>query len=68
MNAPHPGRGPAGRPARPATDTAPPRPGVVPTGAEPWSLVRIRQPREARASFQVADGRMTAAALAGSGW
>ncbi|TQJ57118.1 hypothetical protein FBY34_4962 [Streptomyces sp. SLBN-115] len=30
--------------------------------------VAVRQLRDARASFQVADGRMNAAAFAGSGW
>lgn len=49
-----------------------PRPGrAMPVGARSGREAargRVRQPSEARASFQVADGRMTAAALAGSGW
>ncbi|CAL9649484.1 hypothetical protein SUDANB176_06574 [Streptomyces sp. enrichment culture] len=46
------------------------RPGRrVPAGAEPAGPVgRLRQLRDASASFHVADGRMTSAALAGSGW
>lgn len=46
--------------------------GQVPAGAEPGSgRARPgpgRQLRDASASFQVADGRMISAALAGSGW
>ncbi|KPI27525.1 hypothetical protein OV320_5573 [Actinobacteria bacterium OV320] len=40
--------------------------GRDPAGAEVG--VAVRQLRDARASFQVADGRMNAAAFAGSGW
>jgi hypothetical protein len=51
--------------------------GGLPVGAEGRGTLALRtsgpechpgQLREARASFQVADGRMTSAALAGSGW
>lgn len=66
----HRSRG-AGRPARPvsrhAARTAPPRPGTRPAGAEHQGG-RSRQLRDASASFHVVDGRITAAALAGSGW
>ncbi len=40
--------------------------GRDPAGAEVG--VAVRQLSDARASFQVADGRMNAAAFAGSGW
>jgi hypothetical protein len=44
--------------------------GQVPTGAESRGACGRpgRQLRDASASFHVAEGRMTAAALAGSGW
>lgn len=49
--------------------TAPPRPGAVPAGAETAGRRGPeRQLRDARASFHVVDGRMAAAAFAGSGW
>lgn len=60
--------------AAPARDMEPPRPGMVPTGAggagrldAPRPRV-LRQPMAEMASTNVADGRMTAAAFAGSGW
>jgi hypothetical protein len=60
-----------GRAGAPAPGTPPPRPGE-PAGAEDHSTVRLvrrgRQLSDARAEFQVADGRMTASALAFSGW
>ncbi|GGV67469.1 hypothetical protein GCM10010261_60390 [Streptomyces pilosus] len=63
-----PRRGPARAVTRrgDAGETGPPRPGAVPAGADPFD--GERQLRDASASFQVADGRMTSAALAGSGW
>ncbi len=60
-------------PARIRRDMTAPRPGV-PAGAQSYSRLRLtcrrhpRQLRDARASFQVADGRMTASALAFSTW
>ncbi len=54
-------------------DTAP-RPknrGAAPAGTQPVGAAaskHLRQLRDASAAFQVAEGRMTAAALAGSGW
>jgi hypothetical protein len=55
---------------RASRDTTSPRPGSVPAGAKSGTGRKgpARQLRDASASFQVADGRMTAAALAGSGW
>jgi hypothetical protein len=45
------------------------RPGAAVCGCEgPHRGARSAQAKFASASFQVADGRMTAAALAGSGW
>lgn len=45
------------------------RPGAAVCGrAGPHGGARSAQAKFASASFQVADGRMTAAALAGSGW
>lgn len=52
-----------------APDMTPPRPGGAPVGAEVAGRYGlVGQLSAASASFQVADGRMTAAALAGSGW
>jgi len=43
--------------------------GQLPTGAVTENPLRgERQLRDARASFQVGEGRMIVAALAGSGW
>src|SRR5690606_37622471 len=50
-----------GRPGSAGTETGRPVTARVTTGLR-------RQASEARAWFQVADGRMTAEALAGSGW